>query len=474
MSEMPGGTGWWMASDGRWYPPHLHPSVRPADQPPSPTRSPGLTHPELGRAESSKTAQVRPSQRAPDGRGLATTTRRLWLTSSAVVLLLIVGAGTGVALGMSTGPTLTANEAPIQGAGPGQVSTGAAPATVGGGTNTSNPAGSGSSPGSTTPPSTITTIPVSSPSNVPIVSPATGVAATPITPPPPPASGSLVTPAVEKDVVNSTWMTFADAFAEDDVATLKELSTPSVYLVVTGAFACGCPPWPPQVTGASYSAPPQTSYPISFWAELEGHDYNGTAMTKEIVFTQASAQAPWLVADIGAFWGGQPELGSNVNETDPAPTSPTPIATLANDFAQYLQTVDTTGNTTPSAGVLDDYYLEQTITNTRWAEDQANGWNDRWTHTVQETSIPFALSSFQDSDLACFTMSFQSVVTSANGKPIVQPADQSLFPPLLPAGSYSSVTENGEADTCFVTENGPGAYMLTTYSGLYSVTGTHS
>ena len=33
MSEAPQGPGWWQASDGRWYPPHLHPSYRPPAQP---------------------------------------------------------------------------------------------------------------------------------------------------------------------------------------------------------------------------------------------------------------------------------------------------------------------------------------------------------------------------------------------------------------------------------------------------------
>ena len=28
MSDVSQGPGWWIASDGRWYPPHLHPSVR--------------------------------------------------------------------------------------------------------------------------------------------------------------------------------------------------------------------------------------------------------------------------------------------------------------------------------------------------------------------------------------------------------------------------------------------------------------
>jgi hypothetical protein len=28
MSEKPEGPGWWIASDGKWYPPELHPSIR--------------------------------------------------------------------------------------------------------------------------------------------------------------------------------------------------------------------------------------------------------------------------------------------------------------------------------------------------------------------------------------------------------------------------------------------------------------
>jgi hypothetical protein len=36
MSDKPEGPGWWIASDGKWYPPELHPSVReqaPAETP---------------------------------------------------------------------------------------------------------------------------------------------------------------------------------------------------------------------------------------------------------------------------------------------------------------------------------------------------------------------------------------------------------------------------------------------------------
>ncbi len=34
MSDNPEGPGWWIASDGKWYPPELHPSVRMDDPAP--------------------------------------------------------------------------------------------------------------------------------------------------------------------------------------------------------------------------------------------------------------------------------------------------------------------------------------------------------------------------------------------------------------------------------------------------------
>jgi hypothetical protein len=38
MSEKSEGPGWWIASDGNWYPPELHPSVRAQQPVPVPTK----------------------------------------------------------------------------------------------------------------------------------------------------------------------------------------------------------------------------------------------------------------------------------------------------------------------------------------------------------------------------------------------------------------------------------------------------
>jgi hypothetical protein len=457
MSEVSGGAGWWIASDGRWYPPELHPSR----QFPSLTTDPFAWGPVPDLTQPPATAAKRsvevPAGAAGGGGSLRHIAARFWLTTSAVILLLLIGAGTGLAFGLSTSPTLASSQSPTGSSGPGRV-----PTTVG-----APPVASGPSTITSTPEET-TTIPPTTPPT----SPSTHAA--PIAPPPAPATGSLVTPQVEQAVVNSTWDTFTDAFAEDDIATVQELTTPSAYQLVTGAFACGCPPWPPQFSEVSFSAPPQTSYPISFWAEFEGQDYDGESMTKEVVFTQASAGAPWLVSDFGAYYNGAPVLGTNTNDADAPVLVTTPITTVANAFAQYIQTVDTTGNTTYPSGIVAGQYIEESITNQQWTLDQQNGWKAAWTHTVDGTSSAFAIPAYPGNVLACFAMGFQNVTTSIKGTAIVQPADQNVFPRLLAPGSYSSVTTTGVADLCFLEYPDGTARLLTNYAGDTSVTGTPS
>src|ERR1022692_4590496 len=55
MSDMSQGPGWWIASDGKWYPPHLHPSVRVPE--PSETGDGHLTNPSSAPADAVASGQ---------------------------------------------------------------------------------------------------------------------------------------------------------------------------------------------------------------------------------------------------------------------------------------------------------------------------------------------------------------------------------------------------------------------------------
>ena len=53
MADVSQGPGWWIASDGKWYPPHLHPSAVQAPPPPQPyaaSGAPVATQPAWGHA----------------------------------------------------------------------------------------------------------------------------------------------------------------------------------------------------------------------------------------------------------------------------------------------------------------------------------------------------------------------------------------------------------------------------------------
>jgi hypothetical protein len=66
-------------------------------------------------------------------------------------------------------------------------------------------------------------------------------------------------------------------------------------------------PWPSVTTTVWYSAPPQSNYPIHFYAEIESDLKNGTAPTfKEIIFSKAAPTRPWLIAYLGSFNSSAP------------------------------------------------------------------------------------------------------------------------------------------------------------------------
>src|SRR5947209_7011995 len=63
MSDTQRGPGWWIASDGKWYPPELHPNYRPPP-PPAPTPPPPApTPPPTVVARPAEPTAVLPSER---------------------------------------------------------------------------------------------------------------------------------------------------------------------------------------------------------------------------------------------------------------------------------------------------------------------------------------------------------------------------------------------------------------------------
>ncbi len=99
MSDFSQGPGWWIASDGKWYPPHLHPSFQPTpywtpDWPPS-----GSTHMPITAHSGSKH-------------------RTAWVVGSFVgIVAVLVAIGIGIGLNIGSAPghggVLTADEGTV-------------------------------------------------------------------------------------------------------------------------------------------------------------------------------------------------------------------------------------------------------------------------------------------------------------------------------------------------------------------------
>lgn len=421
------GGGWWLASDGRWYPPEYHPAYRPdppSSAPPPPTDD-----------------DWAPAVETPVGTGGVTpvTPRRRWYTmpvkawlmTCAALALLLVGAGIGIFVQYSSPPQLASNVTPVSGH-PGSWTT--------------------TPPPSTTQPNRFTTT----------------------TAPAAPGTG-LVNPSVEQSVVTKIWDPFAAAFAEDDLSVMQSMTTNAAYLSITGAYNCGCPPWPRAYTSVSFSAPPQSTYPLIFWAELQGTNYDGTPLTKEVLFTEASASAPWLIAYIGAYSDGPPILGTSTNTSQAASSVPTSTASVGNTFAQFFETVDSGGEAIGLPNFAPNDLLNELTSGsqTEYGNTIGAGWTQTTTHTVAATSPSMPIPESQGGGVfACFVMAEQRVVTGTASNPVVQPADYSWFTHLLAPGSYSSVTSESRFEVCF-DETPAGLITINTNEGgPFSVTGT--
>ncbi|HMD46539.1 MAG TPA: hypothetical protein VKG43_10285 [Acidimicrobiales bacterium] len=101
--------GWWLAADGHWYPPHLHPDAAPAT-PPGPAQPPVSTPAPSG--PTSPTATERRPWDAPSAEHRRTAR---WAVVSALVVVVVgVVAGGLVALAGSTASTRDASAAVVQ------------------------------------------------------------------------------------------------------------------------------------------------------------------------------------------------------------------------------------------------------------------------------------------------------------------------------------------------------------------------
>jgi hypothetical protein len=273
----------------------------------------------------------------------------------------------------------------------------------------------------------------------------------------------------------TTWSAFSTAFDEDNLALLASVSTPSVEEIVSGYFLCGCGPWPDVTRETAFSAPPQTTYPLFFMAEVQSQNYNQTPLIKEVVFTKSGPGQPWRVAHIGAYTvaGALFSVGTGTAPLSRPPLSlPYNISLAPEAFLNWAQQIDQTGTASPlpvhfePSGISDDAI---TVAENTHLYDEANDLNASFTHSLVATSPVFPTPS---GNFICATMHIQEVVTSKSGDRIIQPAARDAWTAILPPGSYHTLVEQSEVDVCYLEWPNGETFQQTNMGGWYQATGT--
>ena len=416
MSEGESQRGWWRASDGNWYPPELHPEASPALSNSEPPLSNGTPWATARPDPHEKPSSSQTADDKPQALEASVPNSRRRVRPLAVVF----GVVASLAVLAVAVPT-TAHQL------------GSAPRTH------------------------------------KVVEPSTS----PQQPPP------LILPSVEQNVIRTTWTRFSNAVATGNLAAIRQLSTVEVQEEELGGLNCGCSNWPTAYTAVSYSSVPETSYPISFLAEFQGGtDDTGAPFTKEVMFSQVSAGAPWLVSHLSGFADGHPLFDPSVGLNQAPPPLPHSLTAAPEAYAEFFQQLDSTGTTNKPlpTNYSRDNMISSTIADAlrNRSELEAAGLTSTYTHVVDGVSPVFGLKS-EGLDYGaelCFNLQEYDTITASAGAVIAQPADRSNWGALLEPGFYSALRVHTEFDVCLYEPIDGHLYVSTVFGGSYHFSGT--
>ncbi len=318
---------------------------------------------------------------------------------------------------------------------------------------------------------------LSPPSDTSVASLLAVLSATPQTP------GVTIDQPLAMRIVDSMWPVREQALDTDDATPLAGFETGSALQGDTAdllARACGCNDYTPRAIAThDLFIPRQTAYPAWFIAELTTGPVDLTSSDVSLmVFTRASAAAHWMlsletgysIAAPTAWVYATPETMTSGFDL-PSPTH----NELPGDLAAYYQhwATDGTAPTSPFApGVF-----TSSVGQTQVATDKtyaSEGQVHRVTYSVDLAADGvWSASANNDRDqpsygwtLTCGTEHYVSVTTLAKGAtPIVQPADVSAWGSTLPPGQYTSVTQWGLHESCFMDDPYGTPYIVLGHQG---------
>jgi hypothetical protein len=440
MSEESQGPGWWIASDGQWYAPHLHPSVRdgrseaPEEKAPertAPVTRPGTWLPSSSGPHPIQSPEIsRPTTGRPTAMGstIIPSVNRAHRRFGNWKVLAGLG-GVIVAIVVSGSLVLTSSPARLT-------------------------------------PTSVTHLPL-----------ARGPVSAPTTVPPAPPTDSLTSDwivnhaspvqivAMAKNIATSLWTTRNAALVAVDFKALARIETGSAlqidaYNLYLTECGCNAPSKPGSISSLQVLVPEQTAYPLDFLAAVQVAQASGPEL---MVFTKASAEAPWLVAfDTISNEPSQilpPQ--APVVPGEPAGIFP-PIAVSVGaqalqQMVSYLNTTATNDNNAPSqstpfgsspgAGGVADAFSPGTGT--------SPGPPALTYSSVASSPGPSAIWSFPATgmepgatNMSCGTVQETTTSTATTSASLVQQGMD--FGAILANGDYKAITEISGIETCVV------------------------
>ena len=182
----------------------------------------------------------------------------------------------------------------------------------------------------------------------------------------------------------------------------------------------------------------------------------------EVVFSQSTARAPWLISYVVSYIDGSPLLTGTTMDSVPRATS-TDVAAVGGQIANFFQSTFDTGkppNTWAQTGAIQQE--TQRILGGIATNDQ-----DNFTEDLHYTSGPHSVAfATPYGPFMCGEVRSHSVTTSATNAPIVQSSSYIPFGPQLQPGSYASVASDSLRDVCWGVSIDGSTHPISLFGGI--------
>jgi hypothetical protein len=260
-------------------------------------------------------------------------------------------------------------------------------------------------------------------------------------------STSLLTATVAEQVVKEVWPAFVAAANSGSAAGLAAVAAPDAADEALGWHVYGSGNEFAAYAHLEVTAPPEPSYPLSFFAEIDQPNNKSGAAIRLAVFGKKSAAADWLISFLSGYGG----TNTTVAVMSPASLFATaaPASVLAPSepaFEQMILLFDAVRDTGQVPPTNDWCSVSQQADGALAVYSDYLAANYRVFARLGDTaSAHYTVANYSrsystlDGALVCATIAGSVALLPPPGKTLDQPALGSTYGPVVAAGSYREI-----------------------------------